>query len=125
MPAPLLKSRSATVIGAHTPPDDMPLTLHPGNVVRLGEARPDREGYIWADDGMLSAGWIPRDIIDAASGRNEVTSEYCSAELAVEPGQRVRLMWEDPRHRAWWCESSDSERGWVWSENLQFDQDEG
>lgn len=122
MPAPLLKSRSATVIGAHTPPEDMPLTLNPGDVVRLGEPRPDREGYVWADDGMLSAGWIPRDVID---DRNQALLEYCSAELAVEPGQRVRLMWEDEAHRAWWCESSDSERGWVWTENLQFDDPAG
>lgn len=108
-------------MAAHSPPDDMPLTLHPGDVVRLGESRTDREGYVWADDGMLSAGWIPRGIINTASGRNEVAVEYCSAELAVAPGQRVRLMWEDPQHGAWWCESSDSERGWVWSDNLQFD----
>lgn len=114
---PLLKSQSATVTGAQSPPDAVPLTLHPGNRVKRGDAHPDRVGYVWVDEGAFSGGWVPVDVLDG----DHAIAEYCSAELAVEPGDRVRLMWEDPAHGTWWCESRDSERGWVWARHLQFD----
>lgn len=113
---PLLKSRSATVIRAQTPPDAVPLTLHVGDRVKRGDPHPERAGYVWVDEGDFSGGWVPRDVLDG----EHAVADYCSAELAVAAGDRVRLMWEDPHHGAWWCESTDSERGWVWTSNLHF-----
>lgn len=118
---PLLKSRSATVLDEHTPPDAVPLTLHAGDRVVVGDPHPSRAGYVWVDEGDFSGGWVPNDVLAREQSSCHAIADYCSAELAVSAGDRVRLMWEDPGHGAWWCESADSERGWVWTANLQFD----
>jgi hypothetical protein len=118
-----LKSMHATVVGAQDAPDAIPLTLHPGDAVQVLHAHPDRAGWVWAEDGQISGGWIPRDLLDHRDGGARVRAEYCSAELTVQPGDRVRLMWEDAAHGAWWCEDRHSERGWVRTTNLAFDAD--
>jgi hypothetical protein len=92
-----------------------PLTLKAGDPVNLGDAHPQRAGYVWANDGSISAGWVPLDLIDRSQTQARALKDYCSAELATQHGERVRLVWEDRTHAAWWCESRDSERGWVWA----------
>ena len=116
-----LKAITATITGAQEAPDAIPLTLHPGDAVQVLREHPDRAGWVWADDGQISGGWVPRDILDLTSGLPRATSEYCSAELTVAPGEQVRLLWEDASHGAWWCEDRHSERGWVRSANLRVD----
>jgi hypothetical protein len=120
-----LKSIHARVVAAQESPDAIPLTLRPGDVVHVRQAHPDRTGYVWVEDGQLSAGWVPMDLIDTHSGRTKAKAEYCSAELSVQPGDSVRLIWEDPAHGACWCEDRHSERGWVRNECLQFEEAEG
>lgn len=115
-----LKAINARILGAQDAPDAIPLTLHPGDAVQIGREHPDRPGYVWADDGQISGGWVPRDILDFTDGLPRARIEYCSAELTVEPGQIVRLIWEDPAHGASWVEDRHSERGWVRNENLQI-----
>jgi plastocyanin len=61
------------------------------------------------------------DLLDLNGGVPRARSEFCSAELTVAPGDRVRLMWQDAAHGAWWCEDRHSERGWVRSELLQVE----
>ena len=116
-----LKAINATVTGAQEAPDAIPLTLHPGDAVQIVRKHDARPGYVWADDGQISGGWIPMDIVDLTGGLPRVTREYCSAELTVSPGDVVRVLWEDPAHGAWWCEDRHSERGWIRSENLRVD----
>ncbi|KFN50121.1 hypothetical protein [Arenimonas composti] len=118
----MLKAITATVLGDQEAPDAIPLTLHPGDEVALGRPHPDRPGYVWAEDGQISAGWVPLDVIDAIGDRGRATAEYCSAELTVAAGDQVRVMWKDPAHGAWWCEDRASERGWVRAELLQPDE---
>lgn len=115
-----LKAINAEVIGAQEAPDAIPLTLKPGDRVTLGEPHPTRAGYVWADDGQLSAGWVPLDLLELDSGHPRARAEYCSAELTVDPGDTVRLIWEDPAHGACWCEDRHSERGWIRNEHLRF-----
>lgn len=122
---PLLKAITAMVVQGQTSPDEVPLTLHAGDVVRVGEPHPERSGYVWVNDAGFGAGWVPQDLLDRSGDVARAAGEYCSAELAVQPGDVVRLMWEDPRHGAWWCESRDSERGWVRSAHLQFASTDG
>ncbi|HLS83688.1 MAG TPA: hypothetical protein VK016_03395 [Arenimonas sp.] len=120
-----LKSIHARVVAAQESPDAIPLTLRPGDAVHVRHAHPDRPGYVWVEDGQLSSGWVPMDLIDTNAGRPQARAEYCSAELSVQPGDRVRLIWEDPAHGACWCEDRHSERGWVRNACLQFEEAEG
>ena len=117
-----LKAINATVTGAQEAPDAIPLTLKPGDAVIVSHKHPDRPGYVWAEDGQLSAGWVPMDLITTNTGRPQATAEYCSAELTVNPGDTVRLIWEDPAHGACWCEDRHSERGWIRNEHLRFEE---
>ena len=119
----MLKAITARVVGAQESPDAIPLTLHAGDAVQVLHRHPDRDGYVWADDGQISAGWVPFDLLDLNGGVPRASAEYCSAELTVNPGDSVRLMWEDAAHGAWWCEDGHGERGWVRRENLQLDAD--
>jgi hypothetical protein len=119
----MLKAITAEVVQAQTPPDAIPLTLNPGDPVKLGRRHPDREGYLWAEDGQISGGWVPADIIEVAAGGARATAEYCSAELEIAVGDTVRLMWLDRPHHAWWCEGPSQERGWVPESFLRFDGD--
>ncbi|MDY0021898.1 hypothetical protein [Arenimonas caeni] len=118
-----LKAINAQVIAPQESPDAIPLTLKAGDTVFVRHAHPDRPGYVWAEDGQLSAGWVPLDIISTNGGQPHATAEYCSAELTVEPGDTVRLIWEDPKHGACWCEDRHSERGWIRNENLRFENE--
>ena len=115
-----LKAITAEVAHAQSPPDAIPLTLHPGDPVTVGERHPDRPGYAWCDDGQISAGWVPLDLVDIENGKAYANAEYCSAELEVAPGDVVRLMWQDEAHDAWWCENAAHERGWVRGSHLIF-----
>jgi plastocyanin len=90
--------------------------------VRVSHAHPERAGYVWAEDGQISAGWVPMDVLDLNSGRTCARSAYCSAELTVAPGDTVRLMWEDAAHGTWWCEDNAGERGWVRRDLLELDE---
>ena len=118
-----LRRITAKVIQEQFAPDAIPLTLNPGDSVKLGNWHPGRGGYVWCEDGQISAGWVPADLIDTAgNGKATAKAEYCSAELEVAPGDEVRLLWEDATHGAWWCEDAQQERGWVRAEYLQFEQ---
>ena len=117
----MLKAITAQVTQAQTPPDAIPLTLSAGDLVRLGRAHPDRPGYLWCEDGQISAGWVPADLIDVKPDGARATAEYCSAELEVAVDDVVRLMWVDRQHHAWWCENAQQERGWVPESFLRFE----
>jgi len=118
----MLRAMTAQVLHPQEAPDAIPLTLKQGDAVRVGDAHPGRAGYVWAEDGQISAGWVPLDLLDLNSGRPRARSVYCSAELTVAPGDTVRLMWEDAAHGAWWCEDKAGERGWVRLEHLRIDE---
>lgn len=118
----MLKAITARVVQPQEAPDAIPLTLREGDVVTVLHAHPDRAGYVWAEDGQWSAGWVPLDLLDLNGGLSRAKAEYCSAELTVTPGDVVRLMWEDAKHGAWWCEDPRNERGWIRAERLQFDE---
>jgi hypothetical protein len=119
----MLKAITAEVIEAQTPPDAIPLTLNPGDPVRVGQWHPGRGGYVWCDDGQISAGWVPADLIESTPSGAKAKATYCSAELEVAVGDIVRLLWEDATHEAWWCENPAQERGWVRSEFLKFSEE--
>jgi hypothetical protein len=118
----MLRAMTARVVGSQTALDAIPLTLKQGDQVRVGHAHPERAGYVWAEDGQISAGWVPLDVLDLNSGRTCARTAYCSAELSVAPGDTVRLMWEDTVHATWWCEDNAGERGWVRRELLELDE---
>ena len=116
-----LRRITAKVVQAQSAPDAIPLTLAPGDPVKLGNWHPGRGGYVWCEDGQISAGWVPADLIETLPGGSVARAQYCSAELEVAEGDIVRLLWEDATHGAWWCEDPAQERGWVRAEYLQFD----
>jgi hypothetical protein len=117
-----LRRITAKVVQQQFAPDAIPLTLNPGDKLVLGNWHPGRGGYVWCEDGQISAGWVPADLIDNRGDGNFAKAEYCSAELEVAPGDTVRLLWEDVLHGAWWCEDAHHERGWVRAECLQFEE---
>jgi len=116
-----LRRITAKVVHDQSAPDAIPLTLNPGDPVKLGNWHPGRGGYVWCEDGQISAGWVPADLIETNPAGSIARAEYCSAELDVAVGDEVRLLWEDATHGAWWCENPAQERGWVRAEYLQFD----
>jgi plastocyanin len=118
----MLRAINARVLRAHAAEDVIPLTLNKGDHVQVRQAHPDRAGYVWAEDGQISGGWVPLDLLDLNSGVPRARAVYCSSELTVAEGDVVRLMWEDAAHGAWWCEDNAGERGWVRREALQIDE---
>ena len=90
----------------------------PGDRVHIVRPHPERPGVVWAEDGMMSAGWVPVAVLDAASGSARARTEYCSQEVAVQPGDTVHLLWEG--NGAWWCENRDGDRGWLQADALQI-----
>lgn len=106
-----LKAKMGSAIRDHQPPDTLPLTLSPGDRVQIQHAHPERAGFVWAEDGIMSAGWVPLSVLDAHSGAARATGEYNSTEIAVRAGEPVRLYWQ--AHDSWWCENRDGDRGWV------------
>src|SRR5690349_2410429 len=91
----MLRAMTARVLNPQAAPDAIPLTLNKGDPVQVRQAHPERSGYVWAEDGQISAGWVPLDVLDLNSGVPRARSAYCSAELNVVAGDTVRLMWED------------------------------
>jgi hypothetical protein len=118
----MLRAITAQVLHPQEAPDAIPLTLKQGDTVRVGQPHPVRAGYVWAEDGQISAGWVPLDLLDLNSGRPRAKSAYCSAELTVAQGDTVRLIWEDTTRHTWWCEDSAGERGWMRLEDLKIDE---
>jgi hypothetical protein len=116
----MLKAITAVVVQAQTAPDAIPLTLNAGDPVSVGANHAERAGYVWCDDGQLSAGWVPVDVLEVRNGGARANAEYCSAELDVAVGEVVRLLWEDAKHGAWWCENPANDRGWVRTDYLRF-----
>ena len=108
----MLRAMTARVVHSQAAPDAIPLTLNKGDPVQVRQAHAQRAGYVWAEDGQISAGWVPLDLVDIDHGQAIANAEYCSAELEVAPGDVVRLMWQDEAHDAWWCENAAHERGW-------------
>lgn len=107
--------------------DALPLTLQPGDRVLLSEPESDgpRAGYRWANDGGLCSGWLPEAILDIHGQAATARREYCSQELMVRAGQTLRLMWRGEGFPACWCESEDGERGWVPSDALSIEPNQG
>jgi hypothetical protein len=107
----MLQAKTAQVLRDHEPPDELPLTLEPGQAVLVERPHPERDGWVWANDGSMSAGWVPVDVLEQPRGRTRATAEFCSQEIAVKAGDSVRLLWQGPG--GWWCENSDGDRGWL------------
>lgn len=105
--------------------DALPLTLRPGDQVSVSPPNPDRPGYRWASDGGLCSGWVPEALLALRDHLGIARSEYCSQELAVQAGQTLRLMWRGEDFPACWCESEGGERGWVPSDALSIQEDQG
>lgn len=105
--------------------DALPLTLRAGDQVSISPPRPERPGYRWASDGGLCSGWVPEVLIALRDRLGIARGEYCSQELPVQEGQRLRLMWRGEGFPACWCESADGERGWVPSDALLIEDDQG
>lgn len=120
----MLKAIYVRVLQAQEGPDAIPLTLRPGDPVSTGRPHPDRPGYLWVEDGQVSAGWVPEDLLELADGEPRAKAEYCSAELTVSPGEQLRLIWVDAAHGASWCETPAGDRGWVRQERLRVEEDE-
>lgn len=123
IPDIMLKAITAEVVQAQSPPDAIPLTLNAGDPIRVGQRHPERSDYVWCEDGQISAGWVPIDLIDVLPSGARANATYCSAELEVAVGDTVRLMWVDRPHHAWWCENAQHERGWVPESFLRFEGD--
>jgi hypothetical protein len=113
-----LQAKTARVLRDHQPPDDLPLTLSAGDVVHVDRPHPQRGDLVWANDGSISAGWVPVSVLERPSGTTRATAEYCSQEVAVKAGDTVRLMWPGPG--GWWCENRDSDRGWLPTDILEI-----
>lgn len=109
----MLRAITATVTRDVEVDDALPLTLQNGDRVMLSQTHPERPDYYWASDGGLCSGWVPKAVLSISGSLGMATSEYCSQELPVKAGDKVRVMWRGQGFDATWCESRDGERGWV------------
>lgn len=121
----MLKAIMATVTRDIEPDDALPLTLQNGDRVRVSQAHPDRADYVWADDGGLCAGWVPRAMLHINGTAGIAAGEYCSAELGTRQGESVRVMWKGQGFPACWCENRDGDRGWVPNDALDIAPNQG
>jgi hypothetical protein len=112
----MLQAKTAEVLRDHHPADELPLTLSPGDVVHVDRAHPDRAGMVWANDGSMSAGWVPVAILERPVGTTRAVAEYCSQEIEAAAGDTVRLLWQGAG--GWWCENRAGDRGWLPAEIL-------
>jgi len=95
----------------HIPPDQPPIRLEAGDVVRVGDA--DR---VWPDFVFVLAtngvGWVPRNKLSEARPLATVLETYDTRELAVHAGARVELVHRDDSGWAW-CRSTQGSEGWL------------
>lgn len=121
----MLQAQTASVLTDHEPPDALPLTLKPGDVVNVGVMHPERPDYVWADDGNMCAGWVPLALIERIGDRAQAHAEYSSNQIAVRAGEQVRVFWKGSGHDDWWCENRDGDRGWLPASKLTLHALEG
>lgn len=121
----MLQAITATATRDVEVDDALPLTLMPGDQVRLSPPDPARPGFRWATDGGLCAGWVPETLLSIDGAIGTARTEYCSQELPVRAGQRLRLMWKGEGFPSCWCEDEEGQRGWVPLDALSIEPDQG
>lgn len=59
------------------------------------------------------SGWVPSRHLSGETGSVLVVHDYDTAELAVEPGDRLTVVERDEESGWLWCRHVSGEEGWV------------
>ncbi len=99
----------------HAPPEREPISLAPGEAVRVGEedtGNPEWVNWLWCTS-MVSgvSGWVPRQYLDVRGAVGTARRTYTAQELCVAAGDRLEVEY---RLNGWaWCRNVRGHRGWV------------
>jgi len=92
--------------------DRAPLSLLPGQSVRLGRRDGDWPGWVWvtADDGRGS--YVPEEVVQATHGdRATVLQAFEAHDLSVKKHETVASIREV---KGWhWCRNQAGDEGWL------------
>lgn len=102
---------------AHRIPQRVPLRLEPGEGVHAGEhhQRWPQLVFVTCSHG---SGWVPASRLSADAGPVEVRAAYDTTELPTRPGERLRVLDEDPQSGWLWCQGRSGASGWVPASSL-------
>lgn len=99
-----------------------PITLQPGDYVRLGEEEtdPNWKGWIWAEN-ATHKGWIPMQIVDINPDRTTglVLQPYSAKELDVLEGAYIQPL-QTLNGWTWAQHLATGEEGWIPNEILSI-----
>ena len=92
--------------------DRAPLTLTPGQNVRLGRRDADWPGWVWATSEDGRGSYVPEDVVEAKEGDTAaVTQAFAAHDLSVKKNDIVTSLREV---MGWhWCSNHAGLEGWL------------
>jgi len=88
-----------------------PLTVAPGDALRLGVCDQEYPGWVLATASNGKSGWIPEEFVDAVGDFGKARRDFTSRELTVAAGEEVTLV---ERVSGWgWVRAGQGRAGWV------------
>jgi hypothetical protein len=95
----------------------VPLSVHAGDELTLGDHDVEWPGWVWATDKSGHSGWAPESYMLVADSTGRMIRDYTGRELSVGRGDVLTV--EDEESYWLWCVSAAGERGWVPEKNVE------
>ncbi|MFW9809283.1 MAG: SH3 domain-containing protein [Candidatus Thorarchaeota archaeon] len=107
------------VIKSHVSEFHIPLIAVKGEVVQGEKRETEYEGWLWCQNHVGTAAWVPETYLEKASdsGQYQFIKDYNSRELTIEEGQEVIVL--DVESGWAWVRTTLGEEGWIPLETLQ------
>lgn len=110
-------SDTVIVTTAHRPPERAPITIRPGDRLRTGERDTEWPAFVFVSTEQ-GGGWVPERLLETSGPSVTPLVEYCTKELAVEPGEPLTVVDADLGSGWVLCEDEGGEKGWVPARNV-------
>ena len=109
----------ALVVAAHETKYADPLTMNPGDELKILKRRDDEDpGRVLCENGSGKQGWVPENIIKIETDCAIAQQRYDASEVPVIEGEIVRI---ERVESGWaWVTNMTNETGWVPMKNLKL-----
>ena len=109
----------ALVVAAHETKSPDPLTMNPGDELKILKRRDDEDpGWVFCEGRTGKQGWVPENIIKIEADRAIAQQGYDAREVTVMEGEIVRI---ERVEAGWaWVTNMTNETGWVPMKNLKL-----
>ena len=109
----------ALVVAAHETKYPDPLTMNPGDELKILKRRDDEvPGWVFCENGTGKQGWVPENVIKIEADRAIAQQGYDAREVPVMEGEIVRI---ERVESGWaWVTNMTNETGWVPMKNLKL-----